>query len=748
MNICIPRHLTEKLKNSALRGEVNIAELYKMSSAERRDLFTKHTDKELGKFINTEFEKAMISKQKSALTDWAMGVFNPIARQKPAFKNMLDKINSLDELGVLNPKTEKAFLEDLVADRLGVNISAEEVKAISEKAQKIDIAQEKLGADLGDIVSKPDENLEFFKAKKVMDDYLEGLNPAPKLRITTGVIGRGMMLFSIKSPILNIGSNTELGIVEALSRRLSGQGYRGADNKMARDFVKNANKIYQKTGYDISRMTSLADSGASGTRVLGDDRVHTQGKGALRKVGRGVEDIVFKQLMGAPDVAFASAHFADSVNLHARKLAKGDKQKAKEIMKDSMRLEPQTPEGEIVRDQGILDSQVATWTDKTWATRVSEGIRKILNDVSGDVRAGDFLLPFVKTPANVIATGMDYAGGGGVKALISTVKAIRSGDLKDEAYLRKLSRDMTRAGLGLTGAVVIANSLNEDDFIGAFDPARQQIEQLKNSNENSIRIGGKWVSADWLGPLSVPVTAMLYAKKYGGSPQEMAFQYGQGVLGAAADLPGVKDASDYTRSQLFKKDQSLEEMVGSSQDYWIKQAYSRLTPSIFSDVSKSMDDFERETDKDALNSIKAKIPGLRNSLPIKKDVFGNDVQGEPAWSDILFGSRVRTARDNDITKEVDRVSGANDKNVSFTDWGKSSSQSLVKFREAVGNDRFKEAQQEYGQELKMSLGDLFKSGDYQSLNDDEKLEVIQKRDSEVQKKIFKKYNFKLPRNKK
>ena len=178
-------------------------------------------------------------------------------------------------------------------------------------------------------------------------------------------------------------------------------------------------------------MTSLKDMGGSGERVLGET-IHAQGEGSIRATGRVIEDVVFKWLMGAPDVAFASAHFADSVNLNSLKLSKGDVKLAKELMADAMRLEPKTPKGEILRAQGILDAQKATWTDDSWASKASLGIRKIFNNLSGDYRLGDYLFPFVKTPANVLSTGMDYAGLGIPKALIKTVKAFKSGELKSK----------------------------------------------------------------------------------------------------------------------------------------------------------------------------------------------------------------------------------------------------------------------------------------------------------------------------
>lgn len=595
---------------------------------------------------------------------------------------------------------------------------------------------------------KLNENLEFFKAKKEIDDYLLSKHPASRIKILTGTIGRGMMLFSVKSPVLNIGSNVEIGLTEALSRRISEGQLRGTDSKLAIDFVKMTNKIYQQTGFDISRMTMLKDTGVGGERVLGPT-IHAQGPGAVRKVGRVIEDIVFKQLMGAPDVAFSSAHFADSVNLNARKLSGGDLVKGKQIMEDSMRIEPNTPEGKVLRTQGILDAQKATWTDTSWASRVSEGIRKILNDVSGDARVGDFVLPLIKTSANVIATGMDYAGMGIPKALIKTARAFKTGNLKSPEYLRSVSRDVVRSGLGLVGAVVITSLLETDDFMGAYDPARSQIEQLRNSNYNAIRVGNKWISTDWLGPLAVPVTAMMYAKKYGDTGGEKTFQYSKGVVSAVLNIPGISDIYDFVRGQAFKKNQSLEQMTGETTDYITSQLYTRLTPSFLSDSAKAIDPTVRQGGK-GISGIIAKIPFLSKILPEKKNIFGEAIEGEPAWSDIMFGARVKTDRENAVIKELIKVSNDTGKGINFTNWDKSSSKTLAQFKEKRGQKIYDVAKILYGQKLKKKLEIVIKAGSYKNLKPEDKLKIINGLDSEVMDEVFKRYGFRYqaPKTKK
>lgn len=671
-------------------------------------------------------------------------------------KNTIEKLKKQLESGEINPDviakmlpTEKialkSILEGVVSEGLGVKVSPEEIASINKISKKIDTAQKKLGADLGN-PNKVKENVDFFKAKKEMDDYLLSRSPAHKLKVLTGTIGRGMMLFSVKSPVLNIGSNVEIGLAEALSRRITGFQLKGANNKLAVDFIKMTNKIYQETGFDISRMTTLRDTGAGGSRVLGETG-HAQGPGKTRKIGRFIEDIVFKQLMGAPDVAFSSAHFADSVNLNSLKLAKGDKVKASKIMLDSMLLEPQTPEGMILRSQGIMDAQKATWTDRSWASRVSEGIRKILNDVSGDFRAGDYLLPFIKTPANVIATGMDYAGLGIPKALVKTYKAFKTGELGSKENLSSIMRDLVRAGLGLTAALILAAQLKDDDFVGAYDPARAQIESLRNSNYNAFRVKGKWISTDWLGPLAIPITAMMYARKYGKTGAERTFQYSKGVLMSAMNIPGVSDIYDSVKSYAYKKNQSLEEMTGSTMDYISSEIYSRLIPSFFSDVSKAVDTKVRQSTK-GFESIKSKIPFLSKTLPAKKNIFGEEIMGESAISDILFGARVKTDKENTLIKEINKVAVSNDKGISFTDWNKTSTKMIVQFKETIGSKEFNKATIAYGKYLKGYLRELIDDQDYQDSSDEEKLTLINAQDTKARKDVFSDYEFEYAKEEK
>lgn len=646
-----------------------------------------------------------------------------------------------DDIAKLLPEERvalRAILEDVVAENLGIKVSTEELQEISTRSKRIDQAYKAALGKLGNPAYEQ-ENVDFFNAKKEMDDYLASKNPANRLKVLTGTIGRGAMLASVKSPVLNIGSNIEVGFTEALSRRLASGQLKSTDNQLALDYIKLANKIYQQSGYDISRMMSMDDPGTSGERVLGE-KVGAQGPGRTRKAGRIVEDIVFKQLMGAPDVAFASAHFADSVSLNAMKLARGDKEQARKYMLDAMLVEPQTEEGQVLKSQGVLDAQKATWTDDSWASKVSSDVRSILNNQTGDARLGDFVFPFIKTPSNVIATGMDYAGMGIPKALVKTYKAWKTGDLGNKAYQQAAARDIVRSGLGFVGAMMIAGLLDDDDFVGAYDPARAQIESLRNSRENAIRIGGKWISTDWLGPLAIPVTAIMYARKYGDTPGEMAFQYSSGVASAWKNLPGVEGVLDYARSDAYKKTQTFKESVMGVVEYAVTEASARLIPSFLSDLARAQDNVERKT-SGPISAVGAKIPFIRKALPAKKDIFGEPIKTEPGLSVILFGTRVKTDRENGVIKEISDVSRSVGKGITFTNWEKSSSKQLAQFKEKVGEAKYQEATEKYGQELKRLLYKEL-AGKYWKKTDEDKYKALTGLDTEAMTKVFKQYGYK------
>lgn len=721
---CIPKHIVEELKLAASSGEFKIDVLYDMNSQQRNEYFQKWVDPATAKGMNAGFEQALISTQVNALERWAEKIFTEDKTlNKKNKKNVLDKINELRELGVLDTTsdTSDSYLSDLVEEALGTSITADEAMKIVELSREL----ESLAATT-DELGLP--TLEFWQKMEEMEDYLQSLTPSSQLKIATSTIGRGTMLASIKSPLTNIVGNSVIGLQESVTRRIA-TGIAGGDNSdLIKSYMKKAVETYTKTGYDITRIMTLDARQTS----LGEDITHSEGKGTVRKVGRIYEDIVFRGLMGTPDVAFAAAAMADSINLITTRIAKKEglsgearKTRAREIMLDAFKIEPTTDLGKNVREQAVADAQYATFTNDTWYTKISLGIRGVLNQATGDLRVGDLLMPFVKTPANVVGVAIESTGLGLAAGAIELLKARNEILSGNPEIAQKAIRRMIRSGLGMTLAFILYSMFEPDDFYGAL-PLNEKERQLmyeKNASPNTIRIGDKWVSLDYFGNIGSALTGMMYAKKYGDSWPERLVGYTEGTKSIIAQLPGIEEFSGLAESisggKNFKA-LTAEDYITGITDYSIDFVRARTIPGFVNDIAKATDKYERDTrlaqkEGDPFAKLKASIPFVRQSLPIRRTLFQKKEEGEGA-SVMLFGARIKTADRNRITDEYTTLSQSNNlPTMSEIEDRKA----VMQLKGQIGKSKFEEAKEYFGRRWYELILEAIDSEDYKKLESDE-----------------------------
>lgn len=742
-NFCIPKNIALKLKESAKRGEIKIEELYRMNSEQRRAFFQEYTDEETAKGINAGFEKAILSQQQSALKTWVKNTFS--IKEKAKRKDVIDRIDSLSKTGALSPAQAENFLQDLVAQKLGVTVTAEEAQKINELSGKLEEAYNKPVDKFGVA------DISYFQKRREMENYLKSLVPSSNLKVLTSTVGRGSMLLNIKSSITNIVGNTVQGIEQSLERRIANRQYSGkVDKSLIKEYFKKANEIYQKTGYDITRMYTYSE----GIKTLGEETISSQGKGAIRKLGRFYEDLVFKQMLGAPDVAFSSANFADSANLMATKIAKqeglkGEEQteRANELFLDATSINPSTLEGEAIRAQAIADAEMATFQNESNYSSVALGIRKLFNQATGDLRLGDQIMPFVKTPANVVGFSLDAGGLGAIRAIYNLPGAISEMKAGNPTSMRNVARDMSRTGLGLLVSFILSSLIDPEDFIGKYPTSVKEQELLKlgNARENSIKIGDKWVSLDYFGFLGAPLVGFLYAKKYPGeSMTESMYSYGSGVATQSVNIPGfdqIKDIVDSASRLKPEEGKTLTEIGSEALQGAIDFVRARAIPGIVYDIAKGIDASEREVDwKNPLDKIKAGIPGLRQTLPEKLDVFGDVIKGEPFYSSVLFGARVKTSRDNAIITELKRLDEAGQL-PSLTRPEKTSSR-VKELREQIGEQKFSEAMNYFRNKYKEDTIRLIESSRYKKMSDEDKKKALDSIKDESLERMLKRYGYK------
>lgn len=671
-------------------------------------------------------------------------------------RELNDKIKSISgkQIELFQKESVVGKTYDAVYDEIGrwieecfdVGISVDEMNALTEKTEDLARAFQ---AGL-----RPGENpsVEAMAKIKEMRETVAAMNPTNWLSLAVNSYGRAAMLSSPKSAILNILSNAETYATEAIVRRIALGSYEKAvDPAVIKDYLKYDFDVYQKSGVMVSvvRPEEIIDPAR---RLLGENVMSSAGDGNFRKGVRFMERLVFNWGLGAPDAKAKALSFVDNAALEATKTAKAEgltgkalTKRATELFKDACLYQPMTADGISIRNNSINAAEVATFTNNGKIAEMSVKVRNLINAATGKVRLGDFVMPFVKTPANVVALGMEYSFGLGTAALhIPQILAdVRAGTLSGVS--RNVIRSCIRNGIGIALAALIASLFDPDDYISSFALASQKERDLvrfKNGVYNSIKIGNKYVSLDYFGPLAAPLVGWFEAKKARGSVEKIA-SFVKAAGAQLSNVPGVKELSALTgwvdKAVSQPTEKTLEDLWNGTAD----QILARTVPAIVSDLAKIVDPYERVSQDGIVGALASKIPGARQSLTAKADISaGREKRSENALSVMLFGARVKTAADNAMAREFKRL-GDTGETPQLSDVARSFRGLTDKGKAQIRMEFVKGFVNQWGNKVdgySDRVSRLIGSADYQSKTDAQKKEAINKIRKKMIKELKRKYS--------
>lgn len=246
------------------------------------------------------------------------------------------------------------------------------------------------------------------------------------------------------------------------------------------------------------------------------------------------------------------------------------------------------PEGEL--GQGGLLKVWDSWNSKVENLRNAPG--------------GKWIVPFLKTPTNILKQGVEYSPAGFATAIGAKNPIEQLAKASVGTAVFSVAYGMAESGL--TTWDTPTNAKERAEF---YDAGLQPY---------SVKIGDKWVSYSKLGPLAYPIamaSAMKWAKDNGLSDDKMvkAGTAMGGVLGFFADqsyMKGLGDIIDGVRGDEFKRDRAISNIPSQLVPYRSLQGwFARLLDPVY---RKSTGENLGET---VLNSIKSQTPFLSKTLP-------------------------------------------------------------------------------------------------------------------------------------
>lgn len=421
---------------------------------------------------------------------------------------------------------------------------------------------------------------------------------------------RAGLLTGIKTHGLNLVSNAFHGATETgkdvpavavdsmvslfTGERTIGLTARGIPSGMVDGAKKGWN--YIKTGKDER------DIGAK----LDYQRVNF-GKNAFAKGLQAYEELIF-HLLGAADQPFY--YGAKSRSLYSQAIAQAKNQKLKgNARKDFVQRMVQNPTDDML-ENAVHDAEVAVFQNKTG---IGDMARLLQQGTINGIPVGQIIVPFSRTPGAVATQIINYTPAGPVGEIWNQA---RNGEFDQ----RKFSQAVGRGAFG-TGVFAIGAALFNSGRISLDRPdseRERELQQAEGVKPNAILIDGKWRSLNTLGPAGMVLgIGAHFQNEYNtsGSPSKAWW---------AAVSGGAKSFSEQTFvTGANRAMQALSDPERGFESYFSGLAGSTV-PTLVADIARATDTVERRA-VGAREKIKARVPGLRETLEPQIDAYGQDV---------------------------------------------------------------------------------------------------------------------------
>lgn len=632
-------------------------------------------------------EKAADPALRNALFDKAADVTNNIAAK------LTELGRSVQAASILARQTPEGM----------VRFASRTIQKFNETAPAAKRIPELTGEQVADISGKvktvqqmSDGTEKAAAFQKVMDE-IHDLVPTPLFRKIISVWKAGL-LTGLKTTGLNTFSNLFHGIseiakdvpataIDKLASLFTGKRTialttRGLPSGFSEGTRKGWN--YFKTGFDERNMAPKVDMG----------RVNF-GDSTFAKAVQRYEETVFRA-MGAEDQPFyygAKAH-----SLYSQALAEAKNQglkgsKATDFINEAIA----NPTDEMIRN-ATLDAEMAVFQNDTGLARAASAIKKA-------VPASEIILPFTRTPAAVAMQMVNYSPIGLVKEIGTQIK-------RGSFDQRLFSQAAGRAAVGV-GALYLGGQLFDNGRMTLGRPTgerAQDEQQLEGAQPNSIKIGDSWRQVAALGPVGLNLLLGGYLRdgiqKTGsvwGGLTEAAGGLGQ-TLTQQTFLSGVNQFIDAINDPVNYAHGLFTGLVGS------------LVPTIVGDVARGTDTAERAT-PGLLDAAKAKIPGVRETLQPKVNVFGQPVKTPDFLTVMLDPSRPTRVSTDPAVLELKRLSKAGEAVVPTQLGNKGGYTSLTQKENTA-------LWMKTGQLIKQKLTALFATDKYKKMSDADKAKTV------------------------
>lgn len=414
-----------------------------------------------------------------------------------------------------------------------------------------------------------------------------------------------------------------------------------------------------------------------------------------------------------------------------------------------------------LRNAGEQEALYRTFQDKTVLSDAAIGVRNALNKAHiGDIGAGDIMLPFAQVPSNLGARAIEYSPAGlGVAAadFINMIDSARKGEFtaaQQAKAVQGVGRALTGSGMiaiaaagALRGWLKVTGDDDDKnkDALGkthGLDGTQLNISAaLRDLRGESAewQAGDQLLSIGFLDPLNAQLTTgALIAddirSEAGVTAGRVLGNSLSGALQSVLDTPVMSTFQDVATNYEYSGASTPGgKMMDAAQKYAANQL-SSVIPNSLRGIAQGLDDTERNAYssdnvwQQAVDNAKASIPGLRETLPAKTDVWGNPVKNEGGIRNFMNRNinpgNVTTYKPDAVSSEIEKISEATNTSL-YPD--RTAPRSLKVDGEAISLtfEQRSMYQKAYGDAYSAAVTSLMNDKNYKAMPDSMKAEILQ-----------------------
>jgi hypothetical protein len=327
--------------------------------------------------------------------------------------------------------------------------------------------------------------------------------------------------------------------------------------------------------------------------------------------------------LGTEDVFFKMVAFRAEIHQAAMDTALGEGLTGRALGRRVASIVNNPPEDILLRGQN--EAALQTFTSEPGA--IGQKVLQFAN-AHPMMRA---VIPFVRTPVNVFRYGLERSG-----PLAFASKQFRqdltAGGIRAARAKARLS--MGSAFMGYVG------SLAMEGTVTGSGPADKRLRQvwLQDHQPYSVKVGGTWVGynrldpAGWLMVFSADL-AELSGHLQGHEAEEAALAGIMAVQGRIIDKSFMGDVAGLTEVINAPNAAKLKALQRGTAGF----ASSLFVPQAVSQVARAVEPERggvggQDAAELFLNTLKDRVPGYRDDLPLDSDLFGQPILLSNGWN--------------------------------------------------------------------------------------------------------------------